>query len=336
MMEEKKRMKQDWIVPCAIGTAMAVMTTAMAGEAVAQEFPIKPVRVVVGFPPGGSNDIVARTVTPRVGELLGQQVIVENRPGANATIATEYVARSTPDGYTVFLGSVSSLGLSPHTYSKLGYDVMRDFAGATTVAMTPELIGVHPSLPVRNMKELIALARTQPGKLSFASSGNGGLPHLAIELMKSLAKIDVLHVAYKGAGPAVVDVTGGHVTGIIMDFPAVYGQVKAGKMRALALTAEQRLPLMPDLPTAGEQGLKGLIAVNWFAIVVPVKTPRAVVERIHGAFVKAAQSPDTQSKLRGMGIEPMTQASPDATAKFLQGELQRWGKVVKESGARSD
>jgi tripartite-type tricarboxylate transporter receptor subunit TctC len=201
-------MKHDWIVPCALGTAVAVMTTAMAGMAIAQDFPTKPVRVVVGFPPGGSNDIVARTVAPRVGELLGQQVIVENRPGANATIATEYVARATPDGYTVFLGSVSSLGLSPHTYSKLGYDVMRDLAGATTVAMTPELIGVHPSLPVRTMKELIDLAKTQPGKLSFASSGNGGLPHLAIELMKSLAKIDVLHVAYKGAGPAVVDVTG--------------------------------------------------------------------------------------------------------------------------------
>lgn len=321
---------------CAVGLALATLAAVAAGMASAQDYPVKPVRVVVGFPPGGSNDIVARSVAPRVGELLGQQVIVENRPGANATIGTEYVARATPDGYTVFLGSVSSLALSPHTYRKLGYDVVRDFVGVTSVAMTPEMIAVHPSLPARNMKELIGLAKREPGKLSFASSGNGGLPHLAIELMKSLARIDVLHVAYKGAGPAVVDVAGGHVTGIIMDFPAVYGQVKAGKLRPLALTAEQRIGLMPDLPTAEEQGLKGLLAVNWFAVMAPVKTPRPIVDRLHGAFVKAAQAPDIQSRLRGMGIEPMTQASPEATAQFLQSELQRWGKVVKESGARSD
>jgi tripartite-type tricarboxylate transporter receptor subunit TctC len=329
-------MKRSIGAGCAIGVAAAAVSMIAAAPAGAQEYPAKPIRLIVGFPPGGSNDLVARTIAPRVGELLGQQIIVENRPGANATIGTEYVARSAPDGYTVFLGSVSSLALSPHTYSKLGYDVLRDFAGVTTVAMTPEMIAVHPSLPARNMKDLIGLAKSQPGKLTFASSGNGGLPHLAIELMKSLAKIDVLHVAYKGAGPAAVDVVGGHVTGIIMDFPAIYTQVKGGKMRALALAAEQRIALMPDLPTAGEQGLKGLLAVNWFAVMAPVKVQRGVVDKLYGAFVKAAQSPDLQEKLRGMGIEPMTQASPEAMTKFLQSELQRWGKVVKESGARSD
>lgn len=329
-------MKRSLGVRCAIGVATMAGTMIAAGPASAQEYPAKPIRLVIGFPPGGSNDIVARTVAPRVSELLGQQIIIDNRPGANATIAAEHVARSAPDGYTVLLGSVSPLALSPHTYSKLSYDVQRDFAGVTSVAMAPEMIAVHPSLPVRNMKELIGLAKTQPGKLTFASAGNGGLPHLAIELMKSLAQINVLHVPYKGAGPAAVDVVGGHVTGIIMDFPAIYPQVKGGKMRALALAAEQRISLMPDLPTAAEQGLKGLNAVNWFAVVAPVKVQRAVVDKLHAAFVKAAQSPDNQEKLRGMGIEPMTQASPEAMTKFLQGELQRWGKVVKESGARSD
>lgn len=319
----------------AIGVVTAAVTLS-AAPAFAQEYPAKPIRIVVGFAPGGSNDIVARQLGPRIAELLGQQVVVDNRPGANATIGTEHVARSAPDGYSVMLGSVSSFALNQHTYSKLGYDVLRDFQGVTTVAMTPEMIAVHPSLPARSMKELIVLAKNQPGKLSFASSGNGGLPHLAIELMKSLAQINVLHVPYKGAAPAAIDVVGGHVTGIIMDFPAIYPQVKGGKMRALALAAEQRIALMPDLPTAGEQGLQGLLAVNWFAIAVPQKTPRPVVDRLYGAFVKAAQAPDMQEKLRAMGIEPMVQASPDATMKFFQSELQRWGKVVKESGARAD
>jgi len=328
-------MKCNFGARCAIG-GFAAGVALVAVPALAQEYPAKSIRIVVGFAPGGSNDIVARQLAPRMAELLGQQVVVDNRPGANATIGTEHVARSAPDGYTVMLGSVSSFALNPHTYSKLGYDVLRDFQGITTVAMTPEMIAVHPSLPARNMKELIVLAKNQPGKLSFASAGNGGLPHLAIELMKSLAQINVLHVPYKGAAPAATDVVGGHVTGIIMDFPAIYTQVKAGKMRALALAAEQRIALMPDLPTAGEQGLQGLLAVNWFATAVPQKTPRPAVDRLYGAFVKAAQAPDMQEKLRAMGIEPMTQASPEATTKFFQNELQRWGKVVKESGARAD
>ena len=314
----------------------AAILAAGVQSAAAQDYPAKPVRMIVGFPPGGSNDIVARLLAPRVGELLGQQVVVENRPGANATIGTEYVARSAPDGYTVLLGSVSPLALSPFTYSKLGYDTLRDFAPITTVAMTPELLAVHPSLPARSLQELIKLAKGEPGKLTFASSGNGGLPHLAIELFKSLGNIDLLHVPYKGAGPAVTDLLGGHVTGIVMDFPPLFPHVKSGKIRGLALTAEQRTPLLPDLPTAGEQGVKGLIAVNWFAIMAPAKTPRAVQEKLYGAFVKAAHSPDTQERLRAQGVEPMTAASPEAFVKFLQGELQRWGKVAKESGARAD
>ena len=302
----------------------------------AQDYPAKPIRLIVGFPPGGSNDIVARLIAPRVAELVGQQVVVENRPGANATIGTEYVARSAPDGYTVLLGSVSSLALSLFTYSKLGYDTTRDFAGITTVAMTPELVAVHPSLPARSLQELVSLAKSQPGKLTFASSGNGGLPHLAIELFKSLGHVNLLHVPYKGAGPAVTDLLGGHVTGIVMDFPPLLPHVKAGKMRALAVAAPQRTPLLPDLPTSGEQGMNNLIAVNWFAIMAPAKAPRPVQDKLHAAFVKAAQATDMQERLRAQGIEPMTSASPEAFGKFLQGELQRWGAVAKASGARAD
>jgi len=314
----------------------ATLLAAVAPSLPAQDYPAKPIRMIVGFPPGGSNDIVARHLAPRVGELLGQQIVVENRPGANATIGTEYVARSPADGYTILLGSVSPLALSPSTYSKLGYDTLRDFAGVTTVAMTPELVAVHPSLPARSLQELIALAKVQPGKLTFASAGNGGLPHLAIELFKTLAAINLLHVPYKGAGPAVTDLLGGHVTGIIMDTPPLLPHVKSSKMRALAIAAEQRSPLLPDLPTAGEQGVKGLIAVNWFAIMTPAKTPRPVQEKLHAAFVKAVHAKDIQDRLRAVGVEPMTYATTEAFVKFLQGELQRWAKVAKESGARAD
>jgi tripartite-type tricarboxylate transporter receptor subunit TctC len=316
--------------------ALAAVAWTGTTPVAAQEYPAKPIRMIIGFPPGGSNDIVARIVGPRVAELLGQQIVIENRPGANATIATEYVARSAPDGYTILLGSVSPLVLSLFTYSKLGYDTPRDLAGIGTVAMTPELVAVHPSLPARSLKELVALAKTQPGKLTFASSGNGGLPHLAIELFKSVGQVNLLHVPYKGAAPAVTDLLGGHVTGIIMDFPPLLPHVKAEKMRALAVAAQQRTPLLPNLPTTGEQGMPRVIAVNWFAIVAPIKTPRAVQERLHAAFTKAATAADMTEKLRAQGVEPMTSASPEAFTKFLQGELQRWGEVAKTSGARSD
>ena len=307
-----------------------------AGAAFGQEYPTRPIRLIIGFPPGGSNDVVARLVAPRLGELLGAQVVVENRPGANATIATENVAKAPPDGYTIMLGSSSPLAISPFTYSKLGYDTLRDFVGIAQIALTPELGAVHPSLPARSLKELVALARSQPGKLNFASSGNGGMPHLALELFKSLARIDVQHVPYKGAGPAAVDLVGGHVEGMIIDFPALYPHVKAGKLRAIFLAAEKRIDLLPDVPTSAEAGYPDLIAVNWFAIVAPVKTPRAVVDRLHGAFSKTMATPEVKERLLAQGVETSMSPSPEAFAKFLRGELAKWSKVAKESGARAD
>ena len=310
--------------------------SALGAVAPAQDYPSKPIRLIVGFPPGGSNDIIARYIAPKLGEALGAQVVVENRPGANATIATEFVARAAPDGYTLTLASASPLAISPHTYTKIGYDTLRDFAGITTVAMTPELVAVHPALPVRSLQELIALARAQPGKLNFASAGNGGLPHLAIELFKSLAKVNVQHVPYKGASPAAVDVIGGHIEGMIMDFPAIYTHVKQGKMRGLALAAEKRTALMPEIPTAAEQGLPGLLAVNWFAVMAPAKTPRAVQDKLHATLVRVASAADMKERFNAIGIESMTSPSPEAFAKFLQSELVRWEKVAKASGARAD
>lgn len=321
-----------WAKLLACGAVLA----AAAGALQAQTYPTKPIRLVVGFPPGGSNDIVARQMAPKLTQLLGAQVVVENRPGANATIGTEFVARSAPDGYTLTLASASPLAISLFTYPNIPYDTLRDFAGITTVASTPELLAIHPSLPARSLKELIALARSQPGKLNFASSGNGGLPHLAIELFKNLGKVNIVHVPYKGAGPAVVDLLGGHVHAMIIDLPVLLPHVKSGKLRGIAVTAPARAALLPDLPTSGEQGLPGLIAVNWFAIMAPAKTPKPVVDRLYGAIAQVANAADMKEQFRTLGIEAYVQSSPEAFMSFLREDIARWGKVAKESGARAD
>jgi tripartite-type tricarboxylate transporter receptor subunit TctC len=302
----------------------------------AQTYPAKPIRLVVGFPPGGSNDIVARLITPKLTQILGVQVIVDNRPGANATIGTDYVAKSPPDGYTVTLGSASPLVISPFTYPNIPYDTLRDFSAITTVASTPEMIAIHPSIPARDLAELITLAKAQPGKLNFASSGNGGLPHLAIELFKNLGKVNVVHVPYKGAGPALTDLLGGHVHAIIVDLPVLYPHVKSGKLRGVAVTAERRAALLPDLQTAPEQGMKGLVAVNWFAIMAPAKTPKPVVDKLYSAITQVATSAEMKELFQAQGVEAYIQPSPDAFTAFLQQDLARWSKVAKESGARAD
>ncbi len=320
----------------AVAACGAVAAMAAWSSAEAQNYPTKPIRLVVGFPPGGSNDIVARRIAPKLSQLLGVQVIVDNKPGANATIGTDFVAKSAPDGYTLTLGSASPLAISPFTYSNIPYDTLRDFVPITTVAINPELITIHPGVPAHNLKELIALAKAQPGKLNFASSGNGGLPHLAIELFKTLAKIDITHVPYKGAGPALTDVLGGQVQGIIVDIPVLYPHVKEGKLRAVASTGERRAPLLPDLPTAREQGLTHLIAINWFAIMAPAKTPRPIVDKLFAAIAKAATSPEVKEPLAAQGVEDYVSKSPEAFAAFLKEDLQRWAKVAKESGARAD
>jgi tripartite-type tricarboxylate transporter receptor subunit TctC len=306
------------------------------GTAFAQTYPAKPVRIVVGFPPGGSNDIVARLIAPKLTQVLGAQVVIENRPGANATIGTDLVAKSPPDGHTLTLGSASPLAISPFTYPNIPYDTLRDFAGITTVASTAELIGIHPSLPAKNLKDLISLARLRPGQLNFASSGNGGLPHLAIELFKKLGKANVAHVPYKGAAPALTDLLGGHVHAMIIDLPVLLPHVKSGKVRAVALTADKRSELLPDLQTSVEQGLPGLIAINWFAIMAPAKTPKAIVDKLHGAIVQTATASDMKEQFRAQGVEAFVQPSPDAFTAFLRKDLERWAVVAKESGAKSD
>ena len=313
-----------------IATAFASCT----GAALAQEYPVKPLRLVIGFPPGGANDIIARQIAPKMAESLGKQVIVENRPGANAIIGTDFVAKAVPDGYTLGLAGLSPLVMTAFTYAKVPYDSVSDFAGITTVVMSPLLIVVHPSLPVRSIKELIALAKAQPGKLDFATAGSGGITRMLIELLKLSAKINVQHVAYKGAAPALTDLLGGHVQGMAMDLPVLYPQVKSGKLRGIAVTSERRSPLLDQIATVSEQGMPALQSVNWYAIMAPAKTPRAIVERLHGVITKAALSPDLKERFITGGFEPMVSASPEAYTVFIKQEFARWGKVAKAANIK--
>ena len=301
----------------------------------AQDYPSGAITMVVGFPPGGSNDMVARIFAPKVSDILGVPVIVLNKAGANALIGTEFVVRAPPDGYTITLASASPLAISPHTYPNMPFDTLKDLVGITTVAQTPELLSINPSVPANNLQELIALSKTR--QVTIASSGNGGLPHLAIELLRIAAgKGQIVHVPYKGAGPAIADLLGAHVDGIVVDLAPQYPLVQDGRLRPIAVTNSTRALLLPDVMTSVEQDVPSLLAVNWFSVMAPAKTPKPVIDKLYTAFVKAAGDPDLVDSLRKIGVEPFLQPSPEAFAKFLRSETERWGLVAKASGARSD
>lgn len=317
------------------GAALAA-TLMSAGSAAAQDYPTKPVRLVIGFPPGGANDIIARLIAPKLAESLGASFVVENRPGANAIIGTDFVAKAAPDGYTLGLAGLSPLVMTSFTYAKVPYDAVTDFAGISTVVMSPVLVVTHPVLPARSIKELVALARSRPGALDFATAGAGGLTRMVLELMKLNTGVKIQIVPYKGAAPALTDLLGGHVQGMAMDLPVLYPSVKAGKLRAVAVTSDKRSSLLPDVPTVKEQGIPGMQAVNWYAVMAPAKTPRAIVEKLHGALTRAVMSPDLKEKFVTGGFEPMTSSSPEAYKAYLQDEFARWSKVAKAAGIRPE
>ncbi len=312
----------------------ALVLATAGGVAQAQDYPSRPINLIVGFPPGGSNDIVARILAPRLGDALGVPVVVVNKPGSNALIGTEFVARAAPDGYTITLASASPLVISPSTYAKMPFDALNDLVGITTVANTPELVAVHPSVQAKTLQELIALSKTR--EVTLSSSGNGGLPHLAIELLRTATKGKILHVPYKGAGPAVTDTVGGHVDGVIMDLPALQTMVHDGRLRPIAITNKARAPSLPDTPTSVEQGVPSLLAFNWFAVMAPARTPKPIVDKLYAALVKVAHSPEVKEAMLKVGVEPLTHPSPQAFAAFMREETARWGKVARDSGAKAD
>ena len=298
--------------------------------AAAQGFPNKTIRLIVPFPPGGPNDIIARVVSQKMSEILKQTIIIDNRGGQGGVIGTDVVAKAKPDGYTIGVVSAGALAISP-SMEKVAYETLKDLAPVTLVAKVPEMLVVAENVPAKNMAELVALAKKQPGKLNFASSGPGSLPHLAGELFKLTAKIDIVHVPYRGAAPAVNDLLGGQVQMVFLDLPVLLPQVKAGKLRPIAVGAEKRVPTAPDVPTTAEAGMPSLLTENWYGMVAPAGTPKDVVAALNKAAVEAMKDPDVVSKLSSQGAM-LIGDTPDEFRAFIASETAKWAKVIKDAG----
>lgn len=304
-----------------------------AVPAVAQQYPSRPVRFVVPFAPGGSTDTLARTMGVKLADALGQQVVVDNRPGGNGDIGMLIVARAPADGYTIVLGYIANLAIAPSLQAKMPYDPVKDFAPITQPASSPNVLTAHPSVPAKNLKELVALAKAAPGKVSFASTGVASVGHLTGELINNLAGIRMTHVPYKGSGQAVTDILGGHVQVMFSGFSSTLHHIKAGKLRALAVTGPKRSPALADVPTISEQGFPGVEATAWYGVLAPAGTPRPIVTRLHAELVKVLKLPDVEQKLDGLGFE-IAGTTPEQFSAYIRSEIRKWEKVVKASGAK--
>ena len=298
------------------------------------QYPAKQVRLVVPFPPGGGTDTLARIYGQKLGEALGQQVIIDNRPGGGTNIGAEIAAKAAPDGYTALMGNIAH-AINVTLYTKLSYDLVKDFAPVTLLASTPNILVVHPSIPVKSVKELIVLAKSRSGQLDYASSGSGSSSHLAAELFSNMAGVKMTHIPYKGGGPAVIALTGGQVSVGFATTPSVIGHLKTGKMRGLAVTTAQRSPSTPDLPTISEAGVSGYEAGTWYGLLVPAATSKDIVARLHGESVKVLKQPDVKDRLDAAGFE-LIGNPPEQFGTFIRTEIDKWAKVVKASGARAE
>jgi len=305
-----------------------------AVSAGAQDYPARPVRMVVPYAPGGPVDIVARITANKLSEFLGQQFVVDNRAGAGGNIALEVVARSTPDGYTLLVGANGTNAINPSLYKNMPVDPGRDLAPISMVASSAMILVVHPSLPASNVKELIALARAKPGAVTYASSGSGSTAHLSGELFKNMAKIDLLHVPYKGAAPALTDLVGGQVQSMITGVSSTLPYVKAGRLKALGVSSEKRQPLLPDVPSIAEQ-LPGYEVNTWYGVFAPAGAPRPLVDKLNRTLVQIFGTPDAQARLAAVGADAHTN-TPDQFAQAIARERAKWAKIVKESGARAE
>ena len=312
-----------------------VVAACLAGTAGAQTYPTKPIRMVVGFAPGGGTDLVARIIGAKMGESWGQSVLVDNRAGATGTIGADLVAKAPPDGYTLLMGHVNSHGIAPNLFKKLPYDAERDFAMVAYVGYVPNVLVIHPSIPARNVKELIGIAKSQPGKLNYASSGVGSTQHLAGEMFKLITGTNLVHVPYKGSGPAVVDLLAGHVSMNFDTMPPVLPHIKSGRMRALALTTPKRSPALGDVPTMIEVGLQGFDMRNWYGVMAPARTSRDIVTRLNTEINRIVVLPDAKAKLEEAGtqLDPM---SPEQFSSFLKSEIAKYAKLVKAANVTLD
>ena len=291
---------------------------------------MRPVRVIVPSSPGGGTDILSRLMAPQLSERLRQPVVVDNRPGAGTIIGNELVAKAPPDGYTLLM-SVSTLAILPAMHKKLPYDALRDLAPITQAISAPNILVVHPSLPARSVKELIAIARKRPGEINYASAGLGTNPHLSMELFLSMAGIKMVHVAYKGLGPAMIDLLAGHVVVSTATMLTGLPHVRSGRLRGLGVTGAKRSDVLPELPTVAEAGVPGYEAVQWYGLLAPAQTPKEIITRLHGVMTAALQAPSIREKMAVDGVQPVG-STPDEFARFLRAETDKWGKVVRAAG----
>jgi tripartite-type tricarboxylate transporter receptor subunit TctC len=312
----------------ALATGLSVLLA--PASAAAQDFPNKPIRLIVPFPAGGPNDIIARVVGQRMSELVRQPVLIDNRGGQAGVLGTDAVAKANPDGYTIGITSASSLAISP-SMEKVPYDARKDFAPVTLVVTVPEMLVVASNVPAKNMDELVALAKAQPGKLNFASAGVGGLPHLAGELLKLTAGIDIVHVPYRGAAPAINDLLGQQVQMTFLDLPVILPHIKAGTLRPIALGARARAPTAPDVPTTAEVGMPDLLIENWYGMIAPAKTPEKIVAALNRIANEAMADPGVKQKLADQGLT-VAGDTPEHFRGFIDAEIEKWAKVIKDAG----
>ena len=312
----------------------AVAVVVMTGAA-AQDYPSRPIRFIVPFPPGGGNDTMARTIGNKLAAALGQQIVVDNRAGAGGVIGAELAAHAAPDGYTVFLGGVASHGIVPNLQPRLGYDPVRDFAPVSLIASAPLILVVHPSVPAKSVKELVELAKARPGQLNFASNGTGGSSHLAAELFEMMTGTDMVHVPYKGLSPALTDLLSGQVQLMFSSTVAMLPQVRAGRLRPLAMTSAKRSAAMPEVPTVAESGAPGYETASWYGVLAPAGTAKTVIDRLNREIVQAVQLPDVRARLMGEGAAPVG-GTPAEFAAHIKRELARWALVVKQAKIKPD
>ena len=316
---------------CTLGACFA----AFAAGVSAQAYPTKPIRIVVPFPAGGTTDVLARAAAQKLAETLGQPAVVDNRPGAGGNIGAELVAKSAPDGYTLLMGTVGTHAINPGLYPKLPYDHVKDFAPVILVAGVPNVLVINPALPVNSVPELIAYAKANPGKLNFASSGNGTSIHLSAELFKTMAGVQMTHVPYKGSAPALQDLVGGQVQLMFDNLPSSLALIKGGKLKALAVTSATRAAALPDVPTLAESGLPGFEASSWFGLLAPAGTPPLVIGKLNGEIAKWLATPEAKERLLTQGAIAAG-GTPEDFARFIAAETAKWQKVVKDSGAKVD
>ena len=324
---------QEFARATAFALLMAISCGLVVFDAAAQAYPARPVRLIIPFSPGGAADVPGRILTQRLAEVLGQQVIIENRPGAGSTIGAEAAAKAPPDGYTLFMISNTHF-VSAALHKKLNYDALNDYAPITQLTSAPNVLVVHPSLPVKNVKELVALAKARPGQIDYASSGNGSTQHLTGALFCSMAGIKMTHIPYRGSGPVTADLLGGQV---MVAFPGIAGMlphIKTGRLRALGVSGSKRSPELADVPTIAEAGVKGYEMVAWFGAAGPKGLPREIQMKLHGDFLRVVKSPEIQKSLTAVGQEVAWQDTPERFLEFLKVESAKWAKVVRDSGAK--